>query len=153
LSMYSHISKTWQGIFHDKAGNIRERAVKLRTEPALLRLERPSRLDRARAFGYKAKEGIVVVRARVSRGGMRRKRPVSGRRPKHMGVTKMKSDLSAQKVAEHRVIQRYPNMKVLGSYILWRDGRFAWYECVLADPNHPSIKNDYNYRRAFGVIG
>lgn len=150
--MYRQISKTWQGIFHDKAGNIRERAVQLRKEPALMRLERPSRLDRARALGYKAKEGVVVVRIRVSRGGMRHKRPVSGRRPKHMGVLKIKSAVSSQTVAERRVAERYPNMKVLGSYILWRDGRFAWYECVLADPLNPSIRKDYNYRRAFGLV-
>ncbi len=150
--MYVQISKTWQGIFHEKAGNIRERAVQLRKEPALLRLERPSRLDRARALGYKAKEGIVVVRIRVSRGGMRHKRPVSGRRPKHMGVLKIKSAVSSQTVAERRVSERYPNMKVLGSYILWRDGRFSWYECVLADPLNPSIRKDYNYRRAFGLV-
>jgi large subunit ribosomal protein L15e len=153
LTMYSQISKSWQDIFHNKAGNIRERAVILRKEPALLRLERPSRLDRARALGYKAKEGVVVVRIRVSRGGMRHKRPVSGRRPKHMGVLKIKSSVSSQTVAERRVSERYPNMKVLGSYILWRDGRFAWYECILADPNNPSIKSDYNYRRAFGLVG
>lgn len=150
--MYSQISKTWQDIFHDKPGNIRAQAVKMRTEPALLRLERPSRLDRARALGYKAKDGIVVVRARVSRGGMRKQRPRSGRRPKHMGVLKIKSAVSSQKVAERRVSERYPNMKVLGSYILWKDGRFAWYECILADPNNPSVKGDYNFRRTFGLV-
>lgn len=150
--MYSQISKTWQGIFHDKAGNIRERAVQLRKEPALLRIERPSRLDRARSLGYKAKEGVVVVRARVSRGGMRKQRPTSGRRPKHMGVLKIKSAVSSQKVAERRVSERYPNMKVLGSYLLWKDGKFSWYECVLADPLNPSIKSDYNYQRMFGLV-
>ncbi|MDV3243713.1 MAG: 50S ribosomal protein L15e [Nitrososphaerales archaeon] len=150
--MYSQISRTWQGIFHEKAGGIRERAVQLRKEPALLRIERPSRLDRARSLGYKAKEGVVVVRARVSRGGMRKKRPSSGRRPKHMGTVKIKSDVSSQTVAERRVSERYPNMKVLGSYLLWKDGRFAWYECVLVDPLNPSVKSDYNYRRVLGVI-
>jgi large subunit ribosomal protein L15e len=68
-------------------------------------------------------------------------------------VLKIKSALSSQKVAERRVLERYPNMRVLGSYVLWKDGRFAWYECVLADPSNPSIRNDYNYRRAFGLIG
>ena len=43
-------------------------------------------------------------------------------------------------------------MNVLGSYLLWKDGRFAWYECVLADPQSPSIRNDYNYRRMFGLV-
>jgi len=150
--MYSQISKTWQGILHEKSGNIRERAVQLRKEPAMLRLERPTRLDRARAVGYKAKEGVVVVRARVSRGGMRKKRPTSGRRPKHMGVLKIKSDVSSQSVAERRVSERYPNMRLMGSYPIWSDGRYAWYECVLIDPRHPAIAKDYDYRRALGVV-
>ena len=152
MSMYSQISKTWQGIFHEKAGVIRARAVQLRKEPAMLRVERPWRLDRARSLGYKAKEGVIVVRIRVSRGGMRKKRPTSGRRPKHMGVLKIKSEVSSQTVAERRVSERFPNMKVLGSYPVWEDGKFAWFECVLIDPLSPSIKKDYNYRRILGAV-
>jgi large subunit ribosomal protein L15e len=150
--MYSQIEKTWQSIFHEKVGGIQARAVVLRKEPAILRLERPSRLDRARTVGYKAKEGVVIVRARVSRGGMRRQRPKSGRRPKHMGVLKIKSAVSSQAVAERRVSERYPNMKLLGSYPLWHDGRFAWFECVLVDPQQPAVANDYDYRRTLGLI-
>ncbi len=150
--MYSQVGKSWQSIFHEKAGDIAARAVELRGESAILRLERPSRIDRARALGYKAKEGVVVVRARVSRGGMRKQRPTSGRRPKHMGVLKIKSDVSSQSVAERRVEERYPNMKLLGSYPIWKDGRYAWYECVLIDPLHPAIVKDYNYRRALGAV-
>jgi large subunit ribosomal protein L15e len=97
-------------------------------------------------LGYKAKQGVVVVRVRVSRGGMRKKRPSSGRRPKHMGVLKIKTTLSTQKVAERRVAEKYVNLKVIGSYLLWKDGKYAWYECILIDPNHPSIKADYDYR-------
>jgi large subunit ribosomal protein L15e len=151
MPMYSQISKTWQGIFHDKAGDIKTRAVQLRKEPAMLRVERPWRLDRARAIGYKAKEGVVVIRMRVSRGGMRKQRPTSGRRPKHMGVLKIKSDVSSQSVAERRVLERHPNMKLLGSYPVWQDGIHAWYEVILVDPMHPAISRDYNYRRALGV--
>lgn len=152
MAAYSQISKTWQGIFHEKSGEIRARAVALRQEPAMLRLERPSRLDRARMLGYKAKEGVIVVRVRVSRGGMRKKRPVSGRRPKHMGVLKIKGEVSAQSTAERRASQRFRNMKVLGSYPLWHDGRFAWFECVLIDPLHPAIQADYNYKRLLGRL-
>ena len=151
-NVYAQVSKSWQSIFHEKAGEIRARAVELRREPAIKRLERPSRLDRARALGYKAKEGVIVVRARVSRGGMRKQRPVSGRRPKHMGVLKIKSSVSAQAVAERRVSERFPNLKVMGSYLIWKDGRFAWFECVLIDPLHPAIKSDYDYRRALGLV-
>ncbi len=153
MSAYRHISKTWQGIFHEKKGDIRARAVQLRKEPAMLRVERPWRLDRARALGYKAKEGVVVVRMRVSRGGMRKQRPTSGRRPKHMGVLKMKSDVSAQQVAERRVSERHPNMVLMGSYPVWKDGIHAWFECILVDPERASIKKDYDYRRALGTTG
>ena len=153
MPMYHQISKAWQDIFHEKAADIRARAVQLRKEPAMLRVEHPWRLDRARALGYKAKEGVVVVRMRVSRGGMRKKRPTSGRRPKHMGVLKIKSDVSSQSVAERRVSERHPNMKLLGSYLVWEDGIHAWFECILVDPMHPAIRKDYNYRRALGVVG
>ncbi|QQG49425.1 MAG: 50S ribosomal protein L15e [archaeon] len=151
MPMYRQIAKTWQSIFHEKAANIRERAVDLRKEPAMLRVDRPWRLDRARALGYKAKEGVVVVRARVSRGGMRKQRPTSGRRPKHMGVLKIKSAVSSQAVAERRVSQRHPNLKLLGSYPVWEDGIHAWFECILVDPLHPAVRKDYNYRRVLGI--
>jgi large subunit ribosomal protein L15e len=151
MAVYRHVGKSWQTIFHEKEGDILARAVQFRKEPTLLKLDRPSRLDRARMLGYKAKDGIAVVRIRVSRGGMRRKRPTSGRRPKHMGVLRMKAAVSAQAVAERRVWEKYRNMKVLGSYIVWKDGSSAWYECILVDPQNPSIRADYNYRRLLGI--
>jgi large subunit ribosomal protein L15e len=149
--LYSEIGKTWQKVFHEKAGDILTRAVQLRRDPTIMRLEKPSRLDRARTLGYKAKDGVAVVRIRVARGGMRRQRPTSGRRPKHLGVLRMKSDESVKSVAERRVGEKYPNMKVLGSYILWKDGKHAWYECILIDPLNPSVSKDYNYRRILGL--
>jgi large subunit ribosomal protein L15e len=150
--MYRQISKAWQEIFHEKGGDIMARAVELRRQPAAVRVDRPWRLDRARALGYKAKEGVVIIRMRVSRGGMRRQRPASGRRPKHMGVLKIKSAMSSQSVAERRALERHPNMKLLGSYPVWKDGIHAWYECILIDPSHPAIKKDFNYRRTLGVV-
>jgi large subunit ribosomal protein L15e len=151
MPMYRQISKTWKSIFHEKSSDIRARAVQLRKDPAMLRVDRPWRLDRARALGYKAKEGVVVVRMRVSRGGMRKQRPTSGRRPKHMGVLKIKSAVSSQSVAERRVSERYPNMRLIGSYPVWEDGIHSWYECILVDPMHPAVRNDYNFRRALGL--
>jgi large subunit ribosomal protein L15e len=149
--LYREIGKTWHKVFHEKSGDILARAIQLRRGPTLARVERPSRLDRARMLGYKAKDGVAVVRIRLSRGGMRRKRPTSGRRPKHLGVLKMKSDEPVQSVAERRVRERYPNMKLIGSYLLWKDGKHAWYECILIDPLCPSVRKDYNYRRILGI--
>ncbi len=151
MSLYRHIGRAWQSIYKQKEGNILARAVQFRKEPTMLRVERPTRLDRARMLGYKAKQGVAVVRIKVSRGGMRRKRPSSGRRPKHMGVLKIKSSVSAQRVAERRVGDRYPNMRVLGSYLVWKDGKHVWFECVVIDPTNHSVQSDYNYRRVLGT--
>lgn len=148
---YSEMSKTWQKVFSEKAGDISKRAIELRKGPTIARLERPSRLSKARMMGYKAKEGVVVVRIKLSRSGMRRPRPTSGRRPKHMGVLRMKSDEPVQHVAERRVLEKYPNLRLLGSYLFWQDGKHSWYECVMIDPLNPSIKSDYNYRRFLGL--
>ncbi len=85
----------------------------------------------------------MVVRVKVSRGGMRRPRPKSGRRSKHLGVVKMKANVNVKQTAERRVSEKYPNLKVLNSYFVYKDGRNVWHEVILLDSNHPSIKSDY----------
>jgi len=126
---------------------LRQRAVIWRNENAITRVEKPSRIARARRLGYKAKQGIIVIRMRVGTGGMRKQRPRGGRRPKHLGVTKIKADVSMKQVAERRVLERYPNMKLLGSYFLYKDGMHYWFEVVLADPSHPRIAKDKEIRK------
>jgi hypothetical protein len=54
---------------------LRVRCWEYRQLPSLVRLQHPSRPDKARRMGYKAKQGYVVYRVRVRRGN--RKRPVS----------------------------------------------------------------------------
>jgi len=126
---------------------LRQRAVVWRNENAVTRVEKPSRIARARRLGYKAKQGIIVIRMRVGTGGMRKQRPRGGRRPKHLGVTKIKADVSMKQVAERRVLERYPNMKLLGSYFLYKDGMHYWFEVILADPSHPRIAKDKEIRK------
>ena len=118
-----------------------------RRQNAITKIERPSRLQRARRLGYKAKDGIIMVRMRVGVGGMRKQRPRGGRRPKHLGVTKIKADVSMRKVAEHRVLERYPNMSLLGSYFVYRDGVHQWFEVILADASHPRIYRDPDMKK------
>lgn len=120
--------------------DLQKRAIIWRKQPTIMRVMRPSRLDRARALGYKAKQGYVLVRVKIGRGGMRRERPRSGRRPKHLGVVKIKGAVSMIEVARRRAGERYPNLVALGSYPVYRDGRHAWYEVILIDPNHPRIR-------------
>ena len=136
--MYRYIRETWKKIYKDRE-RLKALLVRLRKEPTMKRIDRPSRLDRARRLGYKAIQGIIVVRVKVAKGGMRKSRPRAGRRPKHLGVVKIKANINAKEVAIGRVKKRYPNMKVLGAYYLCKDGKHKWYEVILEDPNHPRI--------------
>jgi len=139
--------QVWLKMLKENPMELRQRAVVWRNQNAVTRVEKPSRIARARRLGYKAKQGIIVVRMRVGTGGMRKQRPRGGRRPKHLGVTKIKADVSMKQVAERRILQRYPNMKLLGSYFLYKDGMHYWFEIILADPSHPRIAKDKEIRK------
>jgi len=120
------------------------RAVEWRRQPAVFRIEKPTRLDRARKLGYKAKQGFVLARVRVGRSGFRKRRPTSGRRQKKMGVAKYKLAKSTKLVAEERANKEFPNLEVLNSYWIWEDGRYKWFEVIMVDPSHPAIQSDKN---------
>ena len=145
--MVSPQDKVWLRLWKENSPELRSRVILWRKQDAVTRIEKPSRILRARRLGYKAKQGIIVVRMRVGTGGMRRQRPRGGRRPKHLGVTRIKADDSMKVVSERRVLERYPNMKLLGSYFLYKDGMYYWYEVILADPSHPRIVKDKELRK------
>jgi len=94
--------QVWLKLLKDNSPEIRNRAVQWRKQNAIIRIDKPSRIQRARRLGYKAKQGIIVIRMRVGTGGMRKQRPRGGRRPKHLGVTRIKADVSMKEVAENR---------------------------------------------------
>ncbi len=141
------MAEAWARMWKTNSEELKKRAIIWSKEPTIHRIKRPSRLDRARRLGYKAKQGIIVIRTKVGRGGMRKQRPVSGRRPKHLGVTRIKQAESMRLVAERRVNEKYPNLEVLGSYFLYKDGKNIWYEIILADTSHPSIAKDVEFKK------
>lgn len=142
-SMYHFIGEAWKNPGSDAMGDLMwQRLVDWRKEGTFVRVDRPLRLDRARALGYKAKQGIVIVRAKVRRGGLRKHRIKKGRRPKRKGILKITMRKSIQRIAEERTAKRYPNLEVLASYWVGEDGRHKWYEIILVDPNHPVIMSD-----------
>jgi large subunit ribosomal protein L15e len=140
---YKYIAEAWskpEKSFVDEL--MRQRLIEWRRQPTIYRIEKPTRLDRARKLGYKAKQGFVVVRVRVRRGGLRKQRPKAGRRPKRMGVKKFKPAKSLRLIAEERAARKFPNLEVLNSYWVGEDGRSKWFEVLMVDPNHPAIKAD-----------
>jgi len=129
---------------------MQQRAISWRDEPAIIRIDKPTRLDRARRLGYKAKKGFVIVRVRVKRSGFRKLRPRTGRRQKRMGVEKIKLKKSIRLIAEERASRRFPNLEVLNSYWVWEDGIHKWFEVIMGDRLLlPNLKLGNGRGRAF----
>lgn len=142
---YKYIAEAWAKPEKSFVGELsRERLVEWRRQSVISRIEKPTRLDRARKLGYKAKQGFIMVRVRVRRGGLRKVRPKAGRRPKRMGVKKFKPAKSLKLIGEERVARKFPNLEVLNSYWVGEDGRSKWFEVIMVDPSHPVIKADKN---------
>jgi large subunit ribosomal protein L15e len=138
MGMYKYQKQSWNKRKKgDLQRQLRNVVIKWRREPVVHRIDHPTRMDRARALGYRAKQGFVVVRVRVRKGGARKIRPRSGRRPHALGVTKFTRSINLKNVAENKAIQKYPNLQVLNSYYVWEDGTNHWYETILRDPNNP----------------
>jgi large subunit ribosomal protein L15e len=143
MGFYKYIQESWtkpgEGLVRQLS---RVRLPQWRKAEVVSRIERPTRIDRARSLGYKAKKGFVMVRVRVGRGGLEKTRPHAHRRPKRMGVTKFSPRKSAQWIAEERAARKYPNLEVLNSYWVGQDGKNKFYEVILVDPLQPSIVRD-----------
>jgi len=129
--------------------DLKQRLIKWRKEPVITRVKKPTRIDRARSLGYKAKQGFVVVRIRIKKGGRKRPRIKKGRVPKKSGQVKFTPAKSLKRIAEERVARKYPNMEVLNSYYLAEDGQNKYYEVILVDRAHPVIRADKKLR---GII-
>ncbi|MGQ9588430.1 MAG: 50S ribosomal protein L15e [Thermoplasmata archaeon] len=141
--MYHFVGEAWKDLDSDVMKDLMwQRLVDWRKEGTFVRVDKPLRLDRARALGYKAKPGFVVVRARVRKGGLRKHRIRKGRRPKRKGILKITMRKNIQRIAEERTSKRYPNLEVLASYWVGEDGRHKWFEVIMVDPNHPVIRAD-----------
>ena len=140
--MYKHSTKVRQRLEAPLRESMRQRIIEWRKQPAIFRIDKPTHINRAHRLGFKAKQGFVIVRARVRRGGLHKVRPKAGRRQKRMGVKKYSPAKSQRLIAEERAARVFPNLEVLNSYWVWEDGLYRWFEVILVDPHHPSIKAD-----------
>jgi len=143
--MYKHMSSAWKKRGEDLAEIQRKRMVQWRSEPTVTRIEGPTRLDRARILGYKAKQGVAVARVRVTRGGRKIPKRAGGRKPRSAGRF-FTLGKSKQQTAEEKAATRFRNMEVLNSYWVGEDGKYKWFEVIMVDTHHPSVKSDRNLR-------
>ncbi len=136
--LYHQLRETWKKPDPER---LRELMVEWRRENVVKKIDKPTRLDRARSLGYKAKKGIVVARVRIQRGG--RKRAVINKARRTKRQTNRKTlKMNYKWVAEIRVQKKFPNLEVLNSYLLAKDGKHYFYEVILIDYSKPEIKND-----------
>jgi len=108
-------------------------ATMLRAKPAVCKLDTPLRPSRARSLGYKALPGYAVVLSRVPKGGRRKPRPTSGRRPRHAGSVLFTPGLSRGEIAVARARKKFSNMDVIGHHEVASDGKYHWFEVIMVD--------------------
>ncbi|OQR91787.1 60S ribosomal protein L15-1 [Achlya hypogyna] len=145
MGAYKYMAELWKRKQSDVLRFLnRVRAWQYRQLPVVYRLVRPSRLDKARRLGYKAKQGYVAVRVAVRRGG--RKRPNSKGivygKPKHHGINELKFARNLRSVAEERAGARFTNLRVLNSYWVNQDATYKYFEVILVDHSHKAIRRD-----------
>lgn len=142
-SAYRYMADSFRQSMGPEGAALRhERLLTWRRQTSVTRLERPTRLDRARAIGWKSKEGFILARVRVRRGGQGKRAIIAGRRPKRKGILRMTLKKSLQRIAEERAAKHYPNLEVLNSYWVGEDGQQKFFEVLLIDPAHPQIVAD-----------
>lgn len=138
MGYLKYVTQLWNKGSEDFSELMKKRKIEWRREPSTVRIERPTRIDRARALGWKPKKGFIVVRQRVLRGGRQRPNDLGGRKTANSGMKKIVSK-SYQIVAEERASSKYPNCEVLNSYYVAKDGKNGWYEVILIDRDSPEV--------------
>jgi len=142
-SLYKAVEMFWKKPNGEMEKLLKQRLIEWRKQPAIVRVEKPTRIDKARKLGYKAKQGYVIARVRVRKGGSpRRLYGRGGRKPSKAGLVKFTAKKSDRWIAEERAARKFPNLEVLNSYQVGEDGQYKWFEVIMVDPHHPNIKND-----------
>ena len=136
--LYHQIRNAWK---KPDMKALRQRMIEWRKENAVTKVDKPTRLDRARSLGYKSKKGYIIARVRVLRGGRQRHRTNKARRSKRHTIKKVVK-MSYKWIAERRAQKKFKNLEVLNSYNLAKDGRYLFYEVILVDYSRPEIKNN-----------
>lgn len=144
MGAYKYLEELWRKKQSDVLRFLlRVRAWEYRQLPKIYRVTQPTRPDRARRLGYKAKQGYVVYRVAVRRGGRKRQVPkgiVYGK-PKHAGIF-VTAVRNLRSVAEERAGRKAGNLRVLNSYWINQDATYKFYEVIMVDPSHAAIRND-----------
>jgi len=140
MSAYDRIQKTFQEEYKNRSDEHKIRLAAWNKEPAIVRVDRPTNIARARRLGYKAKKGYFVVRVRIGKGNRVRVMSNGGRKSGHAYLYKS-GDISHKTMVEQRANRKHPNAEVLNSYYVGETGKAVYYEVILADRAAPTVDN------------
>ncbi|MFH4980297.1 hypothetical protein AB6A40_007006 [Gnathostoma spinigerum] len=145
MGAYKYMQEIWRKKQSDVMRYLlRIRCWQYRQLSTIHRVSRPTRPEKARRLGYRAKQGYIIYRCRVRRGG-RKRHVIKGQtygKPKNHGVNQLKFVRNSRSVAEERVGRRCGSLRVLQSYWVGQDSTYKFYEVILVDPAHKAIRRD-----------
>jgi len=145
MGAYKYVEELWKKKQSDVMRFLaRVRTWEYRQLSRLHKCSRPTRPEKARHLGYKAKAGFTIYRSRVRRGG--RKKDVSKGivygKPKNHCVNKHNPRMNCRALAEQRLGRKYGSLRVLNSYWIAQDAVYKWYEVIMVDPYATAIRAD-----------
>jgi large subunit ribosomal protein L15e len=143
MGYLKYVKQLWKKPRETLGQKYRDNLTKWRHENRIVRVDRPTRIDRARALGYKAKQGFVVVRTRVIRGRSENPTTRKGRTGGN-NTRKLVQSKNYKQICEEKAQKRFPNLEVLNSYWIGQDEKYYFHEVILVDPYHPQIQADKN---------
>ncbi|MCL4383792.1 MAG: 50S ribosomal protein L15e [Candidatus Marsarchaeota archaeon] len=144
MSLYKQVKQTFISEYKNKSDQLKERIIKWNTESPVIKINNPTNIARARELGYKAKEGIIVVRVKIRKGKRKRQQADGGRKPSKSGRF-FSMQKSLQSISEERAAKKFSNYEVLNSYYVGQTGMEKFYEVILMDRNNPVLINDKIY--------
>lgn len=145
MGAYKYLEEMWRKKQSDVMRFLaRMRNWEFRQLPAVHRASRPTRADKARKLGYKAKQGYMIYRVRVKRGGRKRRvaKGIVYGKPTNQGVNKLKAKRNLRSIAEERIGRKCGGLRVLNSYWVAADAIYKWFEVIMIDPFHKVIRDD-----------
>lgn len=144
MGAYKHITSNFKKSYKEREDIVKNRLMQWRTESSIIRVKKPTNIARARQIGYKAKQGVIVIRVKIRKGLRKREKPRGGRKPSKAGRF-FAMGKSFQAMAEERGARKFINCEVVNSYYVGEDGSDKFFEVILVDREHPAIKSDKLY--------
>lgn len=107
----------------------------------IYRTNKPLSIPKARKYGYKDTPEYISVIGSYKKGGIEPKIPSRGRTPSGI-YSKYSRNISLDRILEKKVSKKYQNLKIVGYYWIYEDGKRKWYEFILKDTHANSDKRE-----------